>query len=68
MMGQDLCNAVKAVVDSYSTLTGDTKVSFLKFANQNMSDGIVADWHPSEKTQEKAATLLTAKIKSIIGN
>ena len=68
MMGQDLCNAVKAVVDSYSTLTGDTKVSFLKFANQNMSDGIVADWHPSEKTHEKAATLLTAKIKSIIGN
>jgi hypothetical protein len=33
-----------------------------------MSDGIAADWHPSEKPHEKAATLLTSKIKSIIGN
>ena len=68
MMGQDLCNAVEAVVKSYTKLTGDSKVTYLKFANQSMSDGIAADWHPSEKTHEKAATLLTAKIKSIIGN
>lgn len=68
MMGQDLCNAVEAVVKSYTELTGDSKVTYLKFANQSMSDGIAADWHPSEKTHEKAATLLTAKIKSIIGN
>jgi len=68
MMGQDLCNAVEAVVKSYSELTGDTKITYLKFANQSMSDGIAADWHPSEKTHEKAASLLTSKIKSIIGN
>ena len=67
IMGQDLCPAVEAVVNSYSKLTGDTKVSYLKFANQSMSDGIGADWHPSEKTHEKAATLLTSKIKSVIG-
>lgn len=68
MMGQDLCSAVEAVVKSYSELTGDTKVSYLKFANQSFIDGIAADWHPSEKTHEKAATLLTNKIKSIIYN
>ena len=68
MMGQDLCNAVEAVVKSYSKLTGDTKVSYLKFANQSPKDGYAADWHPSEKTHEKAATLLTNTIKSVINN
>ena len=66
MMGQDLCAAVKEAVTEYSSLTGDTRICDLKFANQSISDGIVADWHPSEKTHEKAAALLTAKIKEIM--
>jgi len=39
----------------------------LQFAKQNIADGIAADWHPTEKTNEKAATLLTLKIKQELG-
>lgn len=68
MMGQDLCAAVKEAVTEYSSLTGDTRICDLKFANQSFADGIAADWHPSEKTHEKAANLLTAKIKEIMAS
>ena len=30
----------------------------MMFENQSMDDGIAADWHPSEKTHEKAAEKL----------
>lgn len=68
MMGQDLCAAVKEAVTEYSSQTGDTRICDLKFANQSFADGIAADWHPSEKTHEKAANLLTAKIKEIMAS
>ena len=68
MMGQDLCPAIENAVSEYQAETGDSKVTPLKFANQNMSDGIAADWHPSEKTHAKAAALLTAKIKELMNN
>ena len=66
IMGQDLCGAVEETVNEYSSLSGDTNVFYLKFDNQKMGDGIAADWHPSEKTHEKAADLLTAKIRELI--
>ena len=66
MMGTDLCKAVEEVVEEYSAETGDNKVTSLRFSNQNMADGIAADWHPSEKTHEKAALVLTSKIKRLI--
>ena len=66
MMGQDLCSAVEEAVAEYSSQTGDKKICFLKFNNQSAVDGIAADWHPSEKTHEKAAAKLTAKIKEIL--
>ena len=68
IMGQDLCPAIENAVSEYQTETGDSKVTPLKFANQNMSDGIAADWHPSEKTHANAAALLTAKIKELMNN
>lgn len=66
IMGQDLYPAIESAVSEYQAETGDSKVTPLKFANQNMSDGIAADWHPSEKTHAKAAALLTAKIKELM--
>lgn len=66
MMGTDLCKAVEEVVEEYSAETGDNKVTSLRFSNQNMADGIAADWHPSEKTHEKAALVLTSKIKRLL--
>lgn len=66
IMGQDLCPAVESVVTEYKALTGDEKITYLKFANQNQADGIAADWHPSEKTHTKAATLLVNTINEIL--
>lgn len=62
IMGGDLYPAIETAVNEYTAATGDSKVTALRFANQNMADGIAADWHPSEKTHAKAAALLTAKI------
>lgn len=67
IMGSDLYPAVEKTVAEYQAASGDSKVTALKFANQSMGDGIAADWHPSEKTHEKAAVLLTAKIKEVLG-
>jgi len=63
IMGQDLCPAVSKAVEAYKTQTKDIKIDVLKFDNQNMADGIAADWHPSEKTHQKAAVKLAMKIK-----
>lgn len=67
IMGQDLCDAIEDVVKIYSQETGDTKVYSLKFDVQKESDGIAADWHPSEKTHQKTAALLTKKIQTLMG-
>ena len=67
IMGQDLCGAIDDVVKTYMGETSDEKICSLRYAQQSMSDGIAADWHPSEKTHEKAAVTLTAKINSILG-
>jgi len=65
LMGADLYPAIEAAVQTVKTETGDTKLYSLKFANQNSADGIGADWHPSEKTHQKAAKVLTAYIQGL---
>ena len=57
IMGNSLFPAIQTAVNEFQTETGDQKVDTLQFANQNMADGIAADWHPTEKTNEKAAKL-----------
>ena len=58
MMGDDLYISMAQAVSKYSSETGDTKVSALRLKPQQMSDSICADWHPSEKTHEKASIQL----------
>ena len=58
MMGDDLYISMAQAVSKYSSETGDTKVSALRLKPQQMSDSICADWHPSEKTHEKASKVL----------
>lgn len=65
IMGDELFTSIENAVEDYSNETGDKNVFTLHFASQQMSDGIAADWHPSEKTHEKAANLLTSKIKEL---
>ncbi len=67
IMGTDLCPAVETAVAEYSRETGDENVSSMRFNEQLPSDGLAADWHPTEATHTKAATKLTAEIKSVMG-
>ena len=46
---------------------GDSKVSFVEFAEQQMADTIGCDYHPSVRTHAKMADVLTAHIKSLTG-
>ena len=67
IMGAELYPCIEDAVKGYIQETGDSKVYTMKFDTQSMLDGIAADWHPSEKTHEKASEKLTAKIKEIMG-
>lgn len=67
IMGQELYPYVEAAVKQYSEETNDKNVYSMMFDNQSMADGIAADWHPSEKTHEKASQKLAEKIKEIMG-
>ena len=64
IMGQNLCPHVEAALKQYTEETGDTDVEFLSFDNQLESDGFAADWHPTERTHEKAARKLADKVRS----
>lgn len=67
IMGDGLYPSVQKAVEQYQTETGDEKVHVMRFAVQSMSDGIAADWHPSEKTHIKAADKLTKEIQTVMG-
>lgn len=67
IMGDRLYPSVEAAVAAYSKETGDSNVSCMKFDVQNQADGYAADWHPTAKTHEKAATRLAEEIRSRYG-
>lgn len=66
MMGDDLYTSIESAVEQYTSATSDLKVSSMKFDVQSYSDGFAVDYHPTEKTHEKAAKKLTEKIKTIM--
>jgi len=68
IMGTRLCPVLEQAVEEYSAQTGDGNIDTLRFEEQNPSaDGLAADWHPTERTQTKAAEKLTTKIKNMMG-
>lgn len=68
ILGTRLCPAMEQAVAEYSEETGDTNIDTLWFAEQNASaDGLAADWHPTERTNSKAATKLVKEIKKMMG-
>jgi len=46
---------------------GDTQVHLLDFKTQDAKDGIGSDWHPSVKTHEKMAKVMTDAIAKDLG-
>ena len=65
-MGASLNSSVKKAVERYTEETGDTNITYLAFAQQSDKDGLAADWHPTEKTHEKAAERLIEHIEGLM--
>ncbi|MBN8526211.1 MAG: GDSL family lipase, partial [Planctomycetes bacterium] len=69
-MGHGVENAIPkynaAIVEELKA-AGDAKVHSLAIPNQKMEDGIGADWHPSARTHQKMADVITAAIKAELG-
>ena len=64
-MGDLLSQAMKNAAAQYSSETGDENITTLDLPIQDVqADGVTVNQHPSEKTYEKAAALLTEKIKT----
>ncbi|MCR5478878.1 MAG: GDSL family lipase [Ruminococcus sp.] len=64
-MGDLLSQAMKNAAAQYSSETGDENITTLDLPIQDVqADGVTVNYHPSEKTYEKAAALLTEKIKT----
>ena len=65
VMGDGLFPCVEEAVRRYTLETGDANVRTLRFWAQDGSTGYVADWHPTEATQQKAADLLIRLLSSL---
>lgn len=66
IMGEELCPCVERAVADYRGETGDTNIYYMGFPDQDPTDGYVVDWHPTERTHEKAAKRLTSTIRGIL--
>ncbi len=66
VMGSGLYGCVEEAVNTYSAETGDVSVYAMKLPNQDQTDGIAADWHPTEATHEKTAVIVAEKIEELL--
>ena len=68
IMGDNLYPSVEEAVSRYTEETGDSNISAFHLEPQDQAeDGLVADYHPTEKTHTKASEALTAEIRRIMG-
>ena len=67
LMGDRLYPYVEKAAADYTAQTGDTNVACLHFTPQLEEDGLVADYHPTEVTHQKAAEKLTSHIRQMMG-
>lgn len=64
IMGGRLYPTIEAAVKEYMEESKDTNVACMKFDEQQAADGYAADWHPTEKTHEKASKKLVDFLKN----
>ena len=65
IMGAGLYSCIEEAVKSYSSETGDSNISTLRFWTQDGSTGFAAAWHPTEATNEIAAKALIEHIQAL---
>ena len=63
MGGDDVYQLIAQAVEEY----GDEKVSCYFSKTHSMTDGLGADWHPSVKTQQNSAYVLSDEISKALG-
>ena len=67
IMGDAMYPCVELACRDYSEKTGDKNVSAFRFVPQDgEADGFAVDWHPTEKTNDKAAKALCQYIEQHI--
>lgn len=66
IMGDELYSQMESAVATYSKSTGDARVCAFYLEPHTAADGYGADWHPSEKTQQDRAQVMTEFIQSLI--
>lgn len=64
VMGDELAEEEISLVERFKR-EHDGKICFVRLPVQLESDGIGADWHPSETTHEKVSDILAKKINEI---
>lgn len=62
MGGESVYGLIEQAVGEYSAATGDTRIKSYASPVQTQEDGYGADYHPSVKTQQDSAQLLTEEI------
>lgn len=67
IMGDRLYTMVDAAVKCYTEETGDENVACVYLFQQSAADGYAADWHPTAKTHEKAATRMAEQLRRLMG-
>ncbi len=66
LMGDRLYPFVEKAVANYMDKSGDAKVSCMHFTPQLPEDGYAADYHPSQRTHQKAADKLAEHIRKLM--
>lgn len=66
LMNERLYPHIEKAVLSYRKECGDENIHLLRFTMQTENDGYVINYHPSIKTHNAAAWVLTQKIKEIM--
>ena len=65
-MGQDLCSTVTQAVKLFKEDFPDVTIKAITLPLQNEEkDGVGADWHPSAKTHEKLAKILSRELRKL---
>jgi len=65
IMGDDLFENIQNAVTKFLLESNDEKIGTFCFESASLIDGLAADFHPTERTNEKAANALIKKIESL---
>ncbi|MDO5558224.1 MAG: GDSL-type esterase/lipase family protein [Oscillospiraceae bacterium] len=66
IMDSNLFGTILKAVNRFKSYTGDTSIYALELPYHKNEDGYAADWHPTEKSNTRAAGVLSEYIRKIM--